>query len=170
MKILTIKLVTFFAKPATDFSGFSLFFSSLFAIIFLFCIAGCKEELPEDYYHPKLSNLTISLDTVRAFADTLLVTFDYEDMDGDLGFEDPNTHSLSVKDSRLQNADMYHVQPLAPVGSNLKINGTLQVKLNGLFVVGNADMESLNFTVQITDRQSHLSNELVSKEIVVVRP
>ena len=148
-----------------------IYFLTYCLLLSAYCLlSSCTKELPADYYHPKLSNLTISLDTVTEFADTLLITFDYEDMDGDLGFEDPNINSLTVKDSRLQNADTYHVQPLAPVGNELKINGTLQVKLNGLFVVGNADIESLHFTVQIKDRESHKSNELVSEEIVVVRP
>lgn len=145
---------------------------TFYLLFFLIVITlfSCKKEVAEDYYNPKLSNLEISLDTVREFADTLLITFDYEDMDGDLGFDDPNANSLTVKDSRLLNADTYHVQPLAPSGSTIKINGTLTVKLNGLFVVGNADSENLYFTVQITDRKSHKSNALVSDTIVVVRP
>lgn len=169
MRFLTAKNAEVFAKDAKGFSAVISHFSAISAVIFLLFFSSCKKELPDDYYNPKLSNLVVSLDTVQEFEDTLLITFDYEDMDGDLGFHDPNVKSLYVKDSRFQNADTYHVQPLAPEGSELKINGTLTVKLNGLFVVGNATTETLYFTVQITDRQSHLSNELVSKEIIVVR-
>lgn len=133
-----------------------------------FLFSACEKEDPLANF-PKISNLEVFPDTVVEFADTVLITFDYVDGNGDLGNFDPNINSLSVKDSRLENADWYHIQPLSPIGSNVSIQGKLTVKLNNLFLIGNSNMEALTLKVQITDREGHESDELISGEIIVVR-
>lgn len=132
-------------------------------------IFSCKKEDPNANI-PVIKNLQIFPDTVTEFVDSVIITFDYVDNNGDLGFQDPNTPSVSVKDSRLQNPDWYHVQPLAPMGSEIPIQGTLRIKLNNLFVIGNAPSETLNFKVIIKDREENQSNELLSKDVTVLRP
>jgi len=139
---------------------------ALAAIGLLFC--ACKKEDPTLNY-PKISNIEVMPDTVVEFADTVIISFDYEDHNGDLGFQDPNTPSITVKDSRLENPDYYHLQPLAPLNVEVPIQGRLQIKLNNLFIIGNADTETLNLKVQLKDREGNLSNELTSGDIIVVR-
>jgi hypothetical protein len=108
--------------------------------------------------------------SVEEFSDTVTISFDYYDLSGDLGNMDPNVASLSVKDSRLENADLYHVLPLAPEGENVQIQGRLSVRLNNLFILGNDTVEELQFEVQIEDREGNWSNLLESDTISVYRP
>lgn len=145
--------------------------SGLVAAVVILLIAGvgCEKEDPNANV-PVISNLQVFPDTVVEFADSVIITFDYVDNNGDLGFYDPNEPAVSVKDSRLQNADWYHVQPLAPPNTEIPIQGTLRIKLNNLFVIGNAPSEKLNFKVIIKDRELNESNELLSKDVVVLRP
>lgn len=133
-----------------------------------FLLSSCKKD-DEDINTPVISELKIEPDTVVEFIDTVIISFNYVDRNGDLGEPDPNVNSVSVKDSRLQNADWYHLAPLAPVDVSVPIEGTLKIKLNNLFIIGNADKEVLNFTVEIRDREGNISNELFSQDVVVVR-
>lgn len=131
-------------------------------------ISSCKKS-DEATNTPVISDLTITPDTAVEFIDTLIISFKYVDRNGDLGEPNPNVNSISVKDSRLENPDWYHLKPLAPLDANVPIEGTLQIKLNNLFIIGNAPSETLNFTVQIQDREGNISNELFSHDVVVVR-
>lgn len=119
---------------------------------------------------PVISNLTVTPMEAIEFADSVLISFDYTDRNGDLGHPDPNVNHLTVKDSRLQFADTYHVQPLAPLGEELEIQGRLTVKLNSLFVLGNSTTEKLQFSIQLQDRAGNWSNLLVSDTVMVSRP
>jgi hypothetical protein len=107
---------------------------------------------------------------VQEFTDTVLISFNYYDFNGDLGHPDPNITSLSVKDSRLQDADLYHVIPLSPEGSNVPIQGRMTVQLNNLFILGNDTVEDLMFEVLMQDQKGNWSNLLESDTISVYRP
>ena len=133
----------------------------------VFVAVSCNEE-PSDI--PEISNLTVQPMVVQEFTDSVTITFDYSDFNGDLGHLDPNVTSLSVKDSRLQNADLYHVIPLSPEGSNVPIQGKLTVQLNNLFILGNDTLEELQFEVMMQDQNGNWSNLLESDTISVYRP
>lgn len=130
-------------------------------------LAACNEEHSNI---PEITNLTVEPTLVEEFADTVTISFDYYDYNGDLGHPDPNVTSLSVKDSRLQFEDLYHVQPLAPEGANVPIQGRLSVKLNNLFILGNDTVERLQFEVMIQDRAGNWSELVESDTITVFRP
>jgi hypothetical protein len=129
--------------------------------------ASCNEE-PSTI--PEISNLTVEPMMVEEFTDTVTISFDYYDYNGDLGHPDPNVTSLSVKDSRLQFEDLYHVQPLAPTDANVPIKGRLSVRLNNLFILGNDSVEELQFEVMIQDRKGSWSELVESDTITVYRP
>ena len=129
--------------------------------------SSCNEEQSSI---PEISNLTIEPMVVEEFTDTVTISFDYYDYNGDLGHPDPNITSLSVKDSRLQFEDLYHVQPLAPIGENVTIQGRLSVRLNNLFILGNDSVEELQFEVMIQDRAGNWSELVESDTISVFRP
>jgi hypothetical protein len=131
------------------------------------CMAACADDEGTDA--PVISNLTVTPIEAMEFADSVLISFDYTDRNGDLGHPDPNVNHLTVKDSRLEFADTYHVQPLAPLGEELEIQGRLTVKLNSLFVLGNSTTEKLQFSIQLQDRGGNTSNLLVSDTVMVVR-
>ena len=139
----------------------------LFLTVMIMAVS-CESDEGSDA--PVISNLTVTPIEAVEFADSVLISFDYTDRNGDLGHPDPNVNHLTVKDSRLQFADTYHVQPLAPLGEELEIQGRLTVKLNSLFVLGNSTTEKLQFSIQLQDRGGNTSNLLVSDTVMVVRP
>jgi hypothetical protein len=130
-------------------------------------VASCSEEQSDI---PEISNLAVTPMVAQEFTDTVLISFDYYDYNGDLGNPDPNITSLSVKDSRLQDADLYHVIPLSPEGSNVPIQGRMTVQLNNLFILGNDTVEELLFEVLMQDQKGNWSNLLESDTISVYRP
>lgn len=135
--------------------------------ILVLVVASCNEDQSDI---PEISNLTVTPMVVQEFTDTVLISFDYYDFNGDLGHPDPNVTSLSVKDSRLQDADLYHVIPLSPEGSNVPIQGRMTVQLNNLFILGNDTVEELLFEVLMQDQKGNWSNLLESDTISVYRP
>lgn len=132
-------------------------------------LGACKEDVSPLELRPVLRVESISPTTVRQFEDTITMVIFYEDADGDLGSEDPDENVLSVKDSRLEIADFYHVKPLAPIGTVVPIQGTLSVNLRTAFLLGNGDSEEITFTVQIKDRAGNYSEAVVSPSITVVK-
>lgn len=138
-----------------------------FLLVVGWLVSSCNEE-PSTI--PEISNLTVEPMMVEEFTDTVTISFDYYDYNGDLGHPDPNVTSLSVKDSRLQFEDLYHVQPLAPVDANVPIQGRLAVRLNNLFILGNDSIEELQFEVMIQDRKGNWSELVESDTITVFRP
>jgi hypothetical protein len=138
-----------------------------FLLSLLLAVSSCNEE-PSSI--PEITNLTVEPTLVEEFTDTVTISFDYYDYNGDLGHPDPNIASLSVKDSRLQFEDLYHVQPLAPVEANVPIQGRLSVRLNNLFILGNDSVEELQFEVMIQDRRGNWSELVDSDTITVYRP
>ena len=140
----------------------------LFAISLLFF--GCKkEDLRDDMDVPYISIRRITPTEVQEFTESILLEIAYEDGNGDLGFHDPDVLSLSVQDSRLDSADMYHIPPLAPNGEEIYIKGTFNVYLNTTFLIGVGSSEKLRYTVKIRDREGNWSNTVTSEEITVVQ-
>jgi len=118
---------------------------------------------------PVLEFKEISSTSVVQFDNSIVVTFGYEDYQGDLGHQDPDIVSLRVKDARLSDADMYHIPPMTPEQQELHIKGTFSVNLNHVFLLGNGASETTKFTIQIQDRAGNWSNEVVTP-IVTIEP
>ena len=127
-----------------------------------------KKEEPAPDPIPTLELISISPSTVNEFTDSVLIKLRYTDKNGDLGDLSPDDRSLYVKDSRLPNADMYHVKPLAPVsGKNIPIEGELTVKLNSLFVLGAGTVELTTLVIKMKDRAGNWTEELTSPQITI---
>lgn len=139
----------------------------ILALLAIVLFSSCQEEHSDI---PEITDLTVEPIRVAEFADSVIISFNYYDHNGDLGHQDPNVTSLSVKDSRLQFEDLYHVQPLAPIDANVPIQGRLSVKLNNLFILGNDSIEKLQFEVMIQDRKGNWSELVESDTITVYRP
>jgi hypothetical protein len=150
----------------------SIFIFACYSIVFTLLggIGSCKKEVKESGpFAPAIGLLSISPDTVVEFRDSVVIVLQYEDRDGDLGSPDPDEIVLEVLDSRLSTPDGYHVKPLSPPGFDITIQGTLQVTLNTLFILGNADNETTTFRIRMFDQKRNVSNEVVSSPIVIVR-
>lgn len=127
---------------------------------------GCKKDKPLPKA-PTIELVSITPTSIVQFKDSVEVTIKYKDNDGDVGDVSPDTYSLMVKDSRLTNADWYHVQPLAPSGIELRIEGNISIRLNTLFLLGNGNEEFSTLTIKLKDRAGNWSNELSSPAIAI---
>lgn len=128
---------------------------------------SCKKEevMPAT---PEIALLDASPGLVHEFQDHVTIRFSYKDGDGDLGQSDPDDYSLWVKDSRLANADGYHIPPLAPLDSEVPIQGQLEVDLTTLFLLGSSGEEVMTYTFQIVDRAGNRSNSITTPPITIV--
>ncbi len=101
------------------------------------------------------------------FQENIYVKLYYQHPEGYLGFSDPDYLSLEVKDSRLSQADYYHVIPLTPPNNSLSVTGELLVEIDSPFVFGNGLIELVNFTIKIQDQNLVWSNEITTPNISV---
>jgi hypothetical protein len=136
------------------------------AALAILVVSGCTKEeaLPSE---PEIELLSITPLELVQFEDNISLRIKYRDGNGDLGDENPDADVLRVKDSRLSEPDWYHVQPLAPVGSDVAIEGELDITLNTLFLLGNGSQESTTFSIRIRDRAGNFSNEIVTPVILI---
>lgn len=128
--------------------------------------SGCSPE-EVDPVAPALEWVSISHTTVASFATPMMVTLQYRDHQGDLGWSNPDVHALEVLDARLEAPDTYHVPPLTPDGMELDIQGTFDVHLPPLFLLGNGGDESTRLTFRITDRAGNASNAVTSPLLLI---
>ncbi len=140
----------------------------LLVITVVFALTACNRQPIVDS-NPVLRFVQISPDTVYANEDTLTLWLEYEDAEGDLGEESPEVRTLSIKDSRLPEADYYHVQPLAPIGSTVWIKGTLAVHIPRLFLMSVAETEEAVFTARIQDRAGNWSEDTQSPPVTIIQ-
>lgn len=139
-------------------------------LIYLSCflfLAACKKE-EEINEVPEITFDSISATSVVEFDNNISITLAYKDENGDIGYQDPDTYSLRVKDSRLAEYDWYHIPPLTPEMEELNIEGTFTVELNSLFLLGNSTQETTTFTLQLKDRSGNWSNQVVSPVVMIV--
>jgi hypothetical protein len=140
----------------------------LFLIILSsFALYSCKKKEKTLDPVPVIELVNVTPTNIAQFKDSILVTIKYKDNNGDIGDQSPDEYSLGVKDSRLSAADWYHVQPLAPLGYELKFNGTIQVKINTMFLLGNGKQELSTLSIKLKDRAGHWSNEINTPSITI---
>jgi hypothetical protein len=127
---------------------------------------GCKKEVPIDPV-PFLKIEEVSPTTTIQFQENIDVLLTYQDQDGDLGFQNPDSFALEVLDSRLTIPDYYHVQPVAPPDQELSVRGTITLEINSPFILGNGTQEVVSYAIRIKDRAGNWSNTVVTPDITV---
>lgn len=133
-----------------------------------FVLTGCKKKEDENF-PPTIEIVSVSESTVTQFDNQVLLVLKYTDPDGDLGYGDADSLSLTIKDSRLQDPDWYFIPPLSPNGTQLSIEGNLEVQLHPFFLLGNGTSETIELTVQLQDKQGNWSNAAISPSITVTQ-
>ena len=136
----------------------------LYILLFISLISSCEKE---DDYLFNISLLNTSPTSMQEFQENILVEIEYEHSKGFMGFYDPDYLSLEVKDSRLLNADYYHLIPLNPPNNELEIKGIIRLEIDSPFILGNGNLETLFFTIRIQDREENWSNEISTPLISV---
>ena len=101
------------------------------------------------------------------FQENIFVNISYEHPEGYIGFFDPDYLSLEVKDSRLPNADYYHLIPVNPPEHTLSVKGEVLIEIDAPFVFGNGNFETLTFTIRIEDKNNNWSNKVTTPIITV---
>lgn len=140
-----------------------LFIAILSTGIFISCKKKSVDLPPE----PTIELVSVSPTNLMEFRDSVVVTLKYKDNQGDIGTESPDEYTLLVKDSRLPNPDMYHIQPLTPPDQELKIEGTLSIRLNTMFRLGNGQQEFSTLSIKLKDRAENWSNEIITPPITI---
>ena len=138
-----------------------LFFISSILLIF----SSCSKEEDQVIFNINLLNTFPS--EIIEFQENIYVRIYYQHPDGFIGFSDPDYLSLEVKDSRLSQADYYHIIPVTPPENSLSITGELLVEIDSPFLFGNGIMELVNFTIRIQDRNLNWSNSIITPNITV---
>jgi len=129
-------------------------------------VASCKkkDEKPEA---PVIVYNTISETSVEEFQNNIVITFSYEDYQGDLGEMDADAYSVRIKDNRLSDYDWYHIPPMTPEMQELHIKGDYALQIAPLFILGNGTEEQTHFTIQIRDRAGNWSNTITTPVVII---
>ena len=122
----------------------------LFILLSVLIISSCKKEDDSLFNISLLNTSPISL---QEFQENIIVEIKFEHSEGFMGFYDPDYLSLEVKDSRLVNADYYHLIPLNPPDNELEIKGNIKLEIDAPFILGSGNLETLFFTMRIQDRE-----------------
>jgi hypothetical protein len=143
------------------------FLLSGIALSFLL-VMGCKKEEAATSDIPSLELISIGPKQVVEFKDSVLIRLRYTDGDGDLGGVHPDSSNLFVVDNRIDLTYAYRIQELVPNAVPVPIEGTLDVVVNGLFLVEDSVSEEVRFSIYAQDKAGHRSNT-VQTEAVLLR-
>jgi len=135
---------------------------SFLTLIILFL--SCKKK--EENTPPFIQFLSISPINVTQFVDPVTIKIHYEDTEGDLGHPNPDSLTMYIHDSRLSDADSFHISPLTP-GMNLSIKGDIDIDIGSPFLLGNGGSEYIKYTIKVRDNYGLWSNEIVTDEIEI---
>lgn len=138
--------------------------------LIIFAINSCKkEEVVVANPNPLLRLVSVSSKNLKQFKDSLIITIEYTDGDGDIGETNPDLNDLQIKDQRLSKPDYYFVKPLTPPNANIKVKGTIAVQIKNAFLLGTADSEITTFELRLKDRAGNWSNSVKTDVITITK-
>lgn len=136
----------------------------------LFLSFGCKKAtIVKKSAIPLIAIVSTNPVNIKQFEEGVALVLRYEDGDGDLGHPHPDSLLLEVRDARLLFPDYYFVPPLAPLGSDVPIEGELEFRLNGTFLFGNGATEQTTYSIRMRDRKGNWSNTVITPTITIRR-
>jgi hypothetical protein len=146
-----------------------IFAFTLLALLFL---ASCNDA-PVFPIEPKIEFVSISPEVgTQLTADEIVLTFSYQDGDGDLGYEGDRTNNLFVEDTRAVFAgnpgriSAYAFESLTPDTRKPSIQGEITITM--LTPLYESSEEPLIFEVYILDRAGHKSNVIFTDPITIL--
>ncbi len=133
--------------------------------------SSCKKnnELTGNSDVPFIKFVSVSATTVLQFKDSLEITFEYSDANGDIGETDPDLNDIMIKDKRLSKADYYFIKPLSPPNTSIKTKGTIAVQMKNTFLLGTANSETTTFELKLKDRAGNWSNSIFTPTITITK-
>jgi hypothetical protein len=133
----------------------------------LFVYNSCKKEQPISVI-PAIKFVSMAPNPAKKYQDTVTIVISYVDGDGDLGIDSPDAKNLYVTDSRNNVVSQFRIHQLAPTGSNIAIEGNLDVVLPPQgFVNDSNTTETATFSIYVVDRAGHQSNTVQTTPLVI---
>ena len=148
-------------------------YQKIFIISLLCLFFACKKKDNLTISEvPSIELLSVNKTEIKEFRDSLVFTIAYRDGDGDLGTASPDSTVIEITDNRdPQNLVFgYHLSPRSPNGTNLIVQGQLQIVLKNIIILNSANnSESTSFGIRIKDRAQNWSNVVETGSINVIR-
>ncbi len=136
----------------------------------LFLSASCQKEGENVLsFTPYLELESINKEIITEFEDSIIIYVNFEDGDGDLGRQDPDSNSLYIKDFRLNKAEYYHIPPITPDDEKLQTIGKFRVFIPTLFVIGSGNEEKTDITIRVKDQSGKWSNSITTPKITILK-
>ncbi|MDP5169398.1 MAG: hypothetical protein NWR72_04080 [Bacteroidia bacterium] len=140
----------------------------IFALLPLLLVgAACSNE-PVFPVEPKIEFLDIQPRVVKHLQDSIVITFRFQDGDGDLGaIEDSEDFNLILIDSRINNGltelqatNKFTLLNLTPDTRNPSIQGTMSVKLDFTANLPGQLSEQVRYQIKLFDRAGNLATPI----------
>ena len=154
------------------------FLLSLFAFTVL---SGCikPDDFPDE---PRIVSVAVSKTTIQQLEESFIISIEFEDGDGDLGYPDDDPQSsIFAIDSRTGFEDAFILTDISPDGNVKSISGSIDVTIiseccipiSGIACDPSADYnptDEVSYEVYIVDRAGNESNRVQTPAISIVCP
>jgi hypothetical protein len=143
----------------------------LLATVVVLSACNKDNDLPNDPMSvvPEIELISTGPTTVVALTDSIEFLLHYQDGDGDLGYNSPDSLSLYITDDRIGLTEELFVPLLAPEDAQVSIQGELLVELhNTILIDPESTSETVTFTIYLRDRAGNVSNTVTSQPVTVV--
>jgi hypothetical protein len=146
------------------------FKSFIILVVLIAQFLSCsKKDIIDTGPVPVISFRSISPAVVKQYSDSLLITLEYTDGDGDLGENATGVTNAFVTDSRNNLTYGFRIRQLAPDNNPISLKGTLIIEVPATALINtSATEENLTFSVFVKDRAGHASNTISTSQIRVV--
>lgn len=136
-------------------------------LIALLVIACKKEDVISDI--PQIEFVSITPTTAQEYIDDILIVISYTDANGDLGENNPDVFNLFVSDNRNNIEYKFRIPELSPSGSQISIEGNLNIKINGSGITNNSTSQLVNYDIYTIDRAGNSSNLITTSSITIAQ-
>ena len=144
--------------------------SYYFMIIGLIVItSSCKKDKTESTTTPQITFVSISPSSAVEYVNSITITFSYDDLDGDLGQNDPNVNNLFITDSRNNVVYSYRISQLAPDGSAIHIKGNLNAEIKTTAITDGSSSQLVTYSLYVKDRAGNASNTITTSAITITK-
>lgn len=137
--------------------------------IVLCTFSSCKKEKNESTVTPQIEFVSISPSSAVEYVNSITISFSYDDLDGDLGENDPNVTNLFITDSRNNVTYNYRISQLAPDGANIHIKGNLNAVIKNTAITDGSSSQSVTYSLYLKDRAGNTSNTITTSAITITK-
>jgi hypothetical protein len=146
-----------------------------YSLYFVLCtlyltVSSCKKkDKTESTVTPQIAFISISPSTAVEYSNSITISFSYDDLDGDLGQNDPNVTNLFITDSRNNVVYNYRISQLAPDNSTIHIKGNLNAVIKNTAITDNSTSQQVTYSLYVKDRAGNVSNTITTTAITVTQ-